>query len=56
VLKLVRTEIGTLRIGDLAIGKYRALTPAEVRSLMPETNARTAHSRALRERRSINSA
>jgi pseudouridine synthase len=30
VLKLVRTAIGPLRIGDLAIGKYRALTSPEV--------------------------
>jgi 23S rRNA pseudouridine2605 synthase len=30
VLKLVRVEIGGLRIGDLAIGRYRVLTPAEV--------------------------
>ena len=30
VLKLVRTEIGGLRIGDLPIGHYRELTPAEV--------------------------
>ena len=30
VLKLVRTAIGPLRIGDLAIGKYRPLTPTEV--------------------------
>jgi pseudouridine synthase len=29
-LKLVRTAIGPLRIGDLSIGKYRALTPLEV--------------------------
>jgi pseudouridine synthase len=33
VLKLVRTAIGPLRIADLAIGKYRSLTPAEVKSL-----------------------
>jgi 23S rRNA pseudouridine2605 synthase len=33
VLKLVRTAIGPLRIGDLAIGKYRPLTPTEVDSL-----------------------
>jgi len=30
VLKLVRTEIGGLRIGELPIGHYRELTPAEV--------------------------
>jgi len=30
VLKLVRTEIGGLRIGDLPIGCYRELTAAEV--------------------------
>jgi 23S rRNA pseudouridine2605 synthase len=32
-LKLVRTAIGPLRIGDLAIGKHRQLTPVEVDSL-----------------------
>ena len=33
VLKLVRTAIGTIRIGELQIGKYRALSDAEIRSL-----------------------
>jgi len=33
VLKLVRTAIGPLRIGDLAIGNYRKLRPEEVRML-----------------------
>jgi len=33
VLKLVRTGIGTIRIGDLQIGKYRALSDQEVRGL-----------------------
>lgn len=33
VLKLVRTGIGPLRIGDLPIGKCRPLTPEEVRAL-----------------------
>jgi 23S rRNA pseudouridine2605 synthase len=33
VLKLVRTGIGPLRIGELPIGKWRPLTDAEVRSL-----------------------
>jgi pseudouridine synthase len=33
VLKLVRLAIGPLRIGDLPIGKTRALTPEEVRKL-----------------------
>ena len=33
VLKLVRTGIGTLRIGALEIGKYRKLTAAEARAL-----------------------
>jgi 23S rRNA pseudouridine2605 synthase len=31
VLKLVRTEIGRVRLDDLPIGKYRELTPAEVK-------------------------
>jgi pseudouridine synthase len=34
VLKLVRTAIGPIRIGTLAIGKYRPLTSAEVRALV----------------------
>jgi pseudouridine synthase len=33
VLKLVRTAIGPIRIGDLAIGKWRNLTPDEVKLL-----------------------
>jgi pseudouridine synthase len=33
VLKLVRTAIGPLRIGDLPIGQWRRLTAAEVRQL-----------------------
>ena len=35
VLKLVRTEIGGVRIGDLPIGKYRELTPDEIKMLTP---------------------
>jgi pseudouridine synthase len=34
VLKLVRTAIGPLQIGDLAIGKWRELTPNEVKGLL----------------------
>ncbi len=33
VLKLVRTAIGPIEIGGLEIGKWRKLTPAEVRAL-----------------------
>ena len=33
VLKLVRTQIGSIRIRDLEIGKYRALSDLEVRGL-----------------------
>jgi 23S rRNA pseudouridine2605 synthase len=35
VLKLVRTDIGGVSIGDLPIGQYRELTPAEVQQLTP---------------------
>lgn len=35
VLKLVRTGIGAVQIGDLPIGKHRELTPAEVKLLTP---------------------
>jgi pseudouridine synthase len=34
VLKLVRTAIGPIRIGDLQIGKWRPLTGPEVRALV----------------------
>jgi len=37
VLKLVRTGIGDLRIGELPIGHYRELTPAEVALLAKGT-------------------
>jgi len=33
VLKLVRTAIGPIRIGDLPIGKWRELTEEEARAL-----------------------
>jgi 16S rRNA U516 pseudouridylate synthase RsuA-like enzyme len=33
-LKLVRTGIGGLRIGELPIGKHRELTAEEVRMLL----------------------
>jgi len=35
VLKLVRTAIGPVRIGDLPIGKHRFLTEEEIRQLSP---------------------
>ena len=40
VLKLVRTAIGDIEIGDLPIGKYRQLTPGEDRSLTPKAPVR----------------
>jgi 23S rRNA pseudouridine2605 synthase len=41
VLKLVRTAIGPIRIGDLPIGRWRELTPAEVQLLIgPQTGPR----------------
>ena len=39
VLKLVRTAIGPIRIGELQIGKWRRLTEEEVRALTPATPA-----------------
>ncbi len=39
-LKLVRVKIGAIGIGDLEIGKYRALTPAEIRSLQPRSSGK----------------
>jgi 23S rRNA pseudouridine2605 synthase len=41
VLKLVRVQIGDLRIGDLPIGHYRELTPAEVTLLFQGTGSGT---------------
>jgi pseudouridine synthase len=38
VSKLVRTSIGPVRIGDLQIGKWRELTPHEVKALASGTN------------------
>jgi pseudouridine synthase len=43
VLKLVRVRIGSISIGTLPIGKWRSLTPAEVRGLRdarPEASSR----------------
>ena len=45
VLKLVRTQIGGLRIGELPIGRYRELTPAEVALLDKGTNRGTGSQR-----------
>ena len=45
VLKLVRTEIGGLRIGELPIGRYRELTPAEVALLANGTSRGTGSQR-----------
>jgi 23S rRNA pseudouridine2605 synthase len=45
VLKLVRTEIGGLRIGELPIGRYRELTPAEVALLAKGTSRGTGSQR-----------
>jgi len=40
VLKLVRTQIGAIEIHGLEIGKFRELTPEEVRSLQAEGKSR----------------
>ncbi|MFN7916916.1 MAG: pseudouridine synthase [Vicinamibacterales bacterium] len=40
VLKLVRVQLGPLRIGQLPIGKWRELTPDEVASLTPGRRGR----------------
>ncbi|MGD0133400.1 MAG: pseudouridine synthase [Bryobacteraceae bacterium] len=45
VLKLVRTQIGDLRIGELPIGRYRELTPAEVALLDKGTSRGTGSQR-----------
>jgi 23S rRNA pseudouridine2605 synthase len=51
VLKLVRTAIGPIRIGDLPIGKWRKLTEEEVAQLAGEpANPNTTGSRRSRNR------
>jgi pseudouridine synthase len=45
VRKLVRTQIGSLRIGELQIGKWRELTASEVRGLRAERTPRNVKSR-----------
>jgi pseudouridine synthase len=52
VLKLVRTAIGPVTIGDLPIGKWRKLTPAEVHSLGGTRTGRPAKNSRPRESRS----
>ena len=52
VLKLVRTAIGPVRIGDLPIGTHRVLTPAEVRALQhTAVNHRSTATMPIRNRR-----
>jgi 23S rRNA pseudouridine2605 synthase len=48
VLKLVRTQIGPLRLGGLEIGKCRALTPQEVGDLIESNGTRGARSSSSR--------
>ncbi len=47
VLKLVRTAIGPIRIGDLPIGKWRELTEKEVRTLGKPLEAKRPGERRL---------
>lgn len=37
VEQLVRTRIGPIRLGELPLGKWRTLSPAEIKSLLPAT-------------------
>jgi pseudouridine synthase len=41
VLKLVRTRIGPVSIGDLQVGKWRDLTPQEIRALRAGVRAKS---------------
>jgi len=34
VAELRRTQIGPIKLGELPLGKWRALTPTEIRSLL----------------------
>jgi pseudouridine synthase len=51
VLKLVRTAIGSVQIGDLQIGKWRQLTEEEVAALQPRRHAAKNRGMAAREGR-----
>lgn len=42
VVRLIRVRIGPVRLGDLPPGKWRHLTPAEVRALKREANTCSA--------------
>ena len=53
VLKLVRVQIGSLGIGDLAIGSYRELTPAEVALIAPAGKHQRSPNDHARSRRSM---
>ncbi len=35
VVELRRTQVGPIRLGELPTGKWRVLTPTEVKSLLP---------------------
>jgi pseudouridine synthase len=48
VLKLVRTAIGPIRIGDLPIGKWRSLTEAEAAALGGRSTVSTSERRRMR--------
>ena len=48
VLKLVRVRIGPVAIGTLQIGKWRLLTPAEVRAIK-DSHANESHGKTRRE-------
>jgi hypothetical protein len=37
VVQLRRVQIGPIKLGELRVGKWRVLTPAEVRSLLPKS-------------------
>ena len=50
VLKLVRTGIGPLRIGDLKIGSWRYLVSAEIAAIAPAHPGSTSHGRRVRSR------
>lgn len=53
VNRLVRTRIGTLRLGDLPRGHWRPLTSAELRSLDPESAKTPRSSRVAKTTRDL---
>ena len=50
---LIRTQIGPIRLGELPVGKWRVLTPAEVAALVALSAAATPQKPAVKGRKTV---